>query len=174
MTQKHKYQKYLKTIFKAHCEGTGCPPYFLNVQTPGAMENLYLFLFLSWRRSNFYDRQCLPDFHLHFLDIFKHSAQKWKALPVVFLWDSTTFWHKNCGKGSKWLFPTTNLATETIPSLQKQLESKLLFDPEIHLFSCLLLAIVLVSLSTHKFSTDFKIHIWREKKQVCLLILGSL
>lgn len=29
MTQKHKYQKYLKTIFKAHCEGTGCCPYTL-------------------------------------------------------------------------------------------------------------------------------------------------
>ena len=35
----------------------------------------------------------------------------------------------------------------------KQLQSKLLFDPQIHLFSCFILAIAFVSPQTHKYNT---------------------
>lgn len=113
----------------------------------------FICLILSKWRSHFYDHWCHPVF---FLIPWTFAGTVAKNEKHFLLFSSGIPYNTTVASDPNDFFPTASLAPETISSLQKQLQSKLLFDPQIHSFSCVLLAMVFVFIHIYTYNTDFK------------------
>lgn len=120
---------------------------------PGAVETFYLFYSIKMKVTFLWPLMS-PCFPPHFLYIFRHcaqnkkhslcfptkphAAQQWRRIQMVSFF--VLVWH-----------------SEAVSSLQKQLQSRLLLYPQIHLFSYFLPGIIFVFLQKQPYNTDFKI-----------------
>lgn len=120
---------------------------------PGAVETFYLSYSIKMKVTFLWPLMS-PCFPPHFLYIFRHCAQNEKhslCFPmkphatqqrqrIQLIFFLVSVWHP-----------------EAISSRKKQLQSRLLLYPQIHLFSYFLPGIVFVFLQTQPYNTDFKI-----------------
>lgn len=120
---------------------------------------LFVFI-LSRRRSLFYDRWCHPVFLL-IPCIFAVTAANMKSTPFVSLRDPT---QQNSGKGSKRFFFLLVVWHRQLFHLYRSNCNLNCFLIHRYIyFPGFFLAVVFVSLQTHQYNTDFKIHLWKRE-----------